>query len=160
MTDVKIGGNWKTIVVFGERRGGDRYHALDITDTTSPICLWTFTDSRMGETWSEPAIGKVRMADGTSKYVAFVGGGYDTAQNNNSGKAFFVIDLSNGTKLWQYYNGSSSDDRHYMNFSIPANPAAADLDNDGYVNRVYIGDVGGQLWKFDVSPAATLTGSW
>jgi type IV pilus assembly protein PilY1 len=44
-----------------------------------------------------------------------------------------------------------------MNFSFAANPSAADLDGDGYVDRVYIGDVGGQLWKFDVSAPATLS---
>ena len=68
VTDVKISGNWKTIVIFGERRGGIRYHALDITDTTNPQFLWSFTDSRMGETWSEPAIGKVKISDGSTKY--------------------------------------------------------------------------------------------
>jgi len=157
VTDVKISGVWKTIVIFGERRGGYVYNALDITDTTNPQFLWSFTDARMGETWSEPAIGKVRISDGTTKFVAFIGGGYDTPQNNQLGKAFFVIDLATGTKLWQYYNDASSTDRQYMNYSLAANPAAADLDNDGYVNRVYIGDVGGQLWKFDVSAAATLS---
>jgi type IV pilus assembly protein PilY1 len=157
VTDVKISGTWKTIVVFGERRGGNTYHALDITDTTNPSYLWSFTDSKMGETWSEPAIGKVKMSDGSTKFVAFVGGGYDTPQNNNLGKAFFVIDLSNGSKLWEYYNNSSANDRQYMNFSLAANAAAADLDSDGFVNRVYIGDVGGQLWKFDVSAAATVS---
>ena len=156
VTDVKISGVWKTIVIFGERRGGVVYHALDITDTTNPQYLWSFTDSRMGETWSEPAIGKIKISDGTTRFVAFVGGGYDTPQNNQLGKAFFVIDLSNGTKLWQYYNDASSTDKQYMNYSLAANPAAADLDNDGFVNRVYIGDVGGQLWKFDVSAPATL----
>jgi type IV pilus assembly protein PilY1 len=157
VTDVKIGGNWKTIAVFGERRGGFVYTALDITDTTNPQFLWSFTDSKMGETWSEPAIGKVKISDGSTKFVAFVGGGYNTAQNNLLGKAFFVIDLSNGAKLWEYYNSSSSNDRQYMNFSFAANPSAADLDGDGYVDRVYIGDVGGQLWKFDVSAPATLS---
>jgi type IV pilus assembly protein PilY1 len=91
--------------------------------------------------------------------VAFVGGGYDTAQNNNTGKAFFVVDMSDGSKLWEYYNPSSvTDDRQFMNFSLAANPTAVDLDNDGYIDHVYIGDVGGQLWKFDVSAAATLSG--
>ena len=33
-----------------------------------------------------------------------------------------------------------------------------DLNSDGYVDRVYIGDVGGQIWKFDVSAGAT--SSW
>ena len=155
--DIKVGSTWKTIVVFGERRGGHYYHALDITDTTNPTYLWSFTDSKMGETWSEPAIGKVLIGS-SDKYVMFVGGGYDTAQNNATGKAFFVIDLSNGSKLFEYYNSTSSDDRQYMNFSIAANPTAVDLDNNGYVDRVYIGDVGGQVWKFDVS--ATATASW
>ena len=44
--DVKIGGVWKTILLFGERRGGSYYHALDITDTTNPSYLWGFTDTR------------------------------------------------------------------------------------------------------------------
>jgi type IV pilus assembly protein PilY1 len=147
--DIKISGTWKTIVVFGLRRGGNYYYALDITDTTNPSFLWSFTDSKLGETWSEPAIGKVRIS-GADKFVMFVGGGYDTAQNNATGKAFFAIDLSNGSKLFEYYN-SGGNDKQYMNFSIAANPTAVDLDNNGYVDRVYVGDVGGQIWKFDVS---------
>ena len=141
--DVKISGTWKTIVVFGLRRGGKTYHALDITDTTNPTYLWSFTDTKLGETWSEPAIGKVKVG-GADKFVAFVGGGYDTPQNNALGKAFFVIDLATGAKLWEYYNDGTSDDRQYMSFSIPGNPTAVDLNSDGYVDRVYIGDVGGQ----------------
>ena len=156
--DIKIGGVWKTIVVFGERRGGKYYHALDITDTTNPTYLWNFTDPKMGETWSEPAIGKVKMDDGTEKFVAFFGGGYDTGQNNNTGKAFFVIDLATGQKLWEYYNDGSLDDQQYMNFSLATSPTIADLNHDGYIDRAYIGDVGGQLWKFDMSAPATLFG--
>jgi type IV pilus assembly protein PilY1 len=147
--DIKISGTWKTIVVFGLRRGGNYYYALDITDTTNPSFLWSFTDTKLGETWSEPAIGKVRVSS-ADKFVMFVGGGYDTAQNNATGKAFFAVDLSNGSKLFEYYN-SGGNDKAYMNFSIAANPTAVDLDNNGYVDRVYIGDVGGQIWKFDVS---------
>ena len=167
VADVKTGGTWKTIAIFGERRGGNKYYALDITDTSNPLYLWTFGDTNLGETWSEPAIGKVRMADGTDKWAAFIGGGFDsTHANYNSGvktsEAFFAVDLSDGTKLWEYYNATgSTDDRQYMNFSIPGAPTAVDLNNDGYIDRVYIGDVGGQLWKFDVAPTggATLSGS-
>ena len=159
--DAKIGATptWKTIVLFGQRRGGKNYYALDVTDTTNPLYKWSFTDSKMGETWSEPVIGRIKLSDGTSKYVAFVGGGYDTAANNSSGKAFYVVDLDNGTKLWEYYNpGSVSDDRQYMNFSLAASPRAVDLNSDGHVDRVFIGDVGGQLWKFDLSAPATISG--
>ena len=158
VADIKIGSTWKTVVIFGERRGGNYYYALDITNTTDPQYLWSFTDSKMGESWSEPIVGKVKMADNTDKFVAFIGGGYNTPQNNNSGKAFFAIDLSNGAKLWEYYHSTgASDDSGYMNFSIAANPTAVDLNNDGYVDRVYIGDVGGQLWKFNTAPAGGTT---
>ncbi|PYN50160.1 MAG: hypothetical protein DMD94_27325, partial [Candidatus Rokuibacteriota bacterium] len=57
-----------------------------------------------------------------------------------------------------YYKDGASDDRQYMGFSLAANPPAIDFDNNGYTDKVYIGDVGGQLWKFDVS--ATATTSW
>jgi type IV pilus assembly protein PilY1 len=155
-TDVKISGTWKTIVVFGLRRGGPFYYALDVTDTTNPQWLWSFTDSKIAETWSEPSIGKVKLG-GVDTFVAFVGGGYDTASNNAHGKAFFALDLSNGSLLWQYYNDGTSDDRQYMNFSLTENSTAVDLDNNGYVDRVYIGDTGGQLWKFDVSDQTSTT---
>jgi Tfp pilus tip-associated adhesin PilY1 len=107
---------WRTIVIFGERRGGRYYHALDITDTTNPVYLWSFTDTtKMGETWSDPLIGKVKMSDGsttgyTDKYVAFFGGGFDSANNNSTGKAFFAVDVATGTKLWEYYNSTGATD--------------------------------------------------
>jgi len=151
--DIKVSGVWKTVVVFGLRRGGKSYYALDITDTTSPTFLWSFTDSRMAETWSEPAIGKVKIGT-NDQYVMFVGGGYNTDNNNFTGKAFFAIDLATGAPVWSYDNTASGDGT-YMKFSLAANPTAVDFDNNGYVDHVYIGDVGGQLWKFDVSQTST-----
>jgi type IV pilus assembly protein PilY1 len=147
--DIKVSGVWKTVVVFGLRRGGRYYYALDITDTTSPVFLWSFTDDRMAETWSEPAIGKVKIGT-NDQYVMFVGGGYNTDSNNLTGKAFFVVDLATGAPVWSY-DGTVSGDGTYMKFSLAANPTAVDIDNNGYVDHVYIGDIGGQLWKFDVS---------
>jgi type IV pilus assembly protein PilY1 len=159
--DVKINNVWKTIVIFGERRGGNAYYALDITEPGMPNFLWSFTDTKMSESWSEPIIGKVKMdstTGSTERYVAFFGGGYDTQNNNSHGKAVFAVDVATGQKLWEYYNDGATDDRQYMNYSIPASPLALDLNSDGYIDRLYIGDVGGQLWKFDLSAAATLTG--
>jgi type IV pilus assembly protein PilY1 len=143
---------WRTIVIVGERRGGNYYYALDITNTGSaPTLLWSFTDPDMGETYSTPSIGTVMMADGTTKYVAFMGGGYEEAHDNSLGKAVFAIDIATGSKLWEYKNASgATDDRKYMNFSIPADITAVDFNNNGFIDRLYIGDVGGQVWTFDV----------
>jgi type IV pilus assembly protein PilY1 len=162
--DVKINSGdgrglaWHTVVVFGERRGGRYYHALDVTNTENPRYLWSFTDpdGRSGESWSEPVIGKIKLSDGTEKYVAFFGGGYDTSSNNATGRAFFAVDLQTGQKLWDYYKTATTDDRKYMHYSMPASPLVLDLNGNGYVDRIYIGDVGGQVWRFDISEATTL----
>ena len=143
---------WRTIVIVGERRGGHYYYALDITNTGSaPTLLWGFTDPDLGQTYSTPIIGTVQMADGSTKYVAFMGGGYVEGNDNTLGKAVFAIDIATGSKLWEYKNASgATDDRKYMNFSLPADMTAVDFNNNGFIDRLYIGDVGGQVWTFDV----------
>ncbi|HTX53803.1 MAG TPA: PilC/PilY family type IV pilus protein [Candidatus Baltobacteraceae bacterium] len=160
--DVKIDGTWKTIVLFGERRGGGTYTALDITDPLQPQYLWSFTDATIAESWSEPVIGRIRMDAGTGqtdKTVAFLGAGYQSVQPNSAGKAVLAVDLATGQKLWAYSNDGSTDDRQYLNFSVAANPFAVDLDGDGYVDHLYIGDIGGQLWKFVLPPAQLSAGT-
>jgi len=37
-----------------------------------------------------------------------------------------------------------------MKFSFPGEITALDMDNNGYVDRLYAGDVGGNIWRFDV----------
>ncbi len=38
-----------------------------------------------------------------------------------------------------------------MVYSIPSTPGVVDVDFDGFADVVYVGDAGGQLWKWDVS---------
>ena len=141
--DIKIAGTWKTIVVVGGRRGGPSYYALDITDTANPKFLWRFTDARIREARSEPAIGRMKLG-GAERHVAFIGSGH--------GKSVLALDLATGTRLWEYAGtAGATDDRQHMRFSVMATPTAVDTDNDGHVDHVYVGDLGGQLWKFDVS---------
>ena len=76
----------KVILLFGERRGGNRYYALDVTDPLKPKYLWNigpdtnvsgnFPYAEMGQSWSSPIIGKIAYGSG-EKWVAFIGGGYD-----------------------------------------------------------------------------------
>jgi Tfp pilus tip-associated adhesin PilY1 len=35
-----------------------------------------------------------------------------------------------------------------MNYSLPASPAAVDTDSDGFIDTVYLGDLGGNMWRF------------
>lgn len=44
-----------------------------------------------------------------------------------------------------------------MDYSIPADLSLADRDGDGYVDRVYAVDVGGNVWRVDLEPIAGTT---
>ncbi len=38
-----------------------------------------------------------------------------------------------------------------MRWGLASSPTAVDVDNDGFIDKVYIGDLGGNMWVFDVS---------
>ena len=163
----KSADEWKTVLVCGLRKGGKSYFALDITDTTNPSFLWEFPKSsdtatlaKMGESWSEPAIGRVKIEDGeklVERWVAFVGAGYDANEKDKEatvGRGFFVIDIKTGQVLWEFSyvkKEGEKKENNEMTHSMAAPPRAVDLNFDGYVDRVYVGDLGGQMWVFDVS---------
>ena len=80
MADVfaRFGGaskQWRTMLVVGQRAGGTAYTALDdvtsgkgFNDSTSPArFLWELTDPTSGESWSDPAIERVRDAAGANE---------------------------------------------------------------------------------------------
>jgi type IV pilus assembly protein PilY1 len=161
------GASWATYWAQQGTRGGTswvtgtgyfakwRYFALDITDTLNPQYLWEFPNSndaatlaKVGQSWSEPAIGRVKVG-GSEKWVAFIGGGFDPQETRTTpasiGKAFFVIDIRTGGIIKEF-SGLTG-----MNYSFAAPPKAVDANSDGFVDKVYIGDLGGQMWVFDIS---------
>ena len=138
--DVFFGGQWQTIVINGERGGGNYYFAVDVTNPANPQMLWETTDPGMGNTWSRPEIGWVRIS-GVEKFVAFVGGGYSTT--DDVGNTFYVIDVQDGSILRKFIVGASTN-------KVPAGATAFDSDLDGRVNGVYFGDLNGVLWKIKI----------
>jgi type IV pilus assembly protein PilY1 len=157
----KTYAEWRTVLICGLRKGGKHYFALDITDTLNPKFLWEFpksTDSatlaKLGQSWSEPAIGKVKIEQGNDlveKWVAFIGGGYDPFDEKKGteatlGNVFFVVDIMTGEIIKEFFGLDPM-----MRHSFPAPPTTLDTNSDGYVDRVYVGDLAGQMWVFNVS---------
>jgi len=107
----------------------------------------------LGDSWSKMMTGRVRIKSGGAeqeKWVGFIGAGYNAGDCvgggscDPRGKGFFVVDLSNGNILWSYTRANNSN----MNYSMPASPAIADTDNDGFIDTAYLGDLGENMWRF------------
>jgi Tfp pilus tip-associated adhesin PilY1 len=156
------------------------YYALNVTDTLNPSFMWHINDSvgtngaiqsshglYLGDAWSKVKTGKVRYQSGSGmveKWVGFFGGGYNggtctTTTCGSScdcrGRGFFVIDLSNGNILWSFTLGSTGlTSSPYMLYSLPSDVAITDTDNDGFIDTAYIGDLGGNMWRFKFCTAA------
>lgn len=162
------GTEWHTVALVALRQGGTGIFHLDITDTVvadtrGPRPLTNGTNqyptyySTCGQSWSEPAIGKVKVQIGGRKvdrWVAFFGDGFNTDPlSTTCGREFHVIDLKTGQHLWRLGNQVSGTMQTVpeMQYDVMGSPIALDLNGDGYVDRVYIGDRGGQIWRFDVS---------
>jgi type IV pilus assembly protein PilY1 len=149
----KTADQWRTVLICGLRKGGKTYFALDITDTLNPQYLWQFPKStdtatlaEVGQSWSEPAIGRVKIEKNgqlAERWVAFIGGGFDNTGSN--GRTFFVVDIKTGEIIKEFPQLTG------MTYPLAAPPATVDINLDGYVDRVYIGDLGGQMWVFNVS---------
>jgi type IV pilus assembly protein PilY1 len=152
------------ILIFGERRGGNHYFALDISDPLKPLWKWEIHPglsdyAEMGQTWSTPYIGRIKVGT-DDKWVFFIGGGYDEAHQDNlpatkdgvtggdtKGSAVYVVDVETGARIWKY----SRTDNTRMKYSIPSDVTRVDTNGDGRIDRLYVGDMGGQMWRFDLS---------
>jgi len=166
-----ISGAEKVILLFGMRRGGDTVYALDVTDRSQPKVLWKINSGmtgfeRLGQTWSAPVVADVKIGS-TIRHVALFAGGYDDAEDTTPwrsadarGNAIYMVDALTGELLWRAGNGSSYNlNLGAMTHAIPAGLRVLDLDLDGFADRMYVGDMAGQVWRFDINngqPAATL----
>ncbi len=146
------------IIIFSLGKGGSHYYALDVTNPENPRFLWkigpeTTGFSKMGQTWSTPQIGKIKYKSG-EKVVFFIGGGYDENQDgrvqaaeDKKGRVVYLADLLTGEQVWRWDHARDPN----MKYSIPSDISSVDTNNDGYIDRFYVGDTGGRLWRFDIS---------
>jgi len=152
---VDSGDGDKVILVCGAGKGGAGYFALDVTDASYPQYLWRINPyddaepgkagpatlvAELGETWSEPQFGVVKTTDSdtTGTPVFFIGGGYSS--DNSSGRAVIAVDVLTGAVVKKFTAG--------MNYSFPGAVLVIDENDNGFVDKVYAGDLGGQMWRF------------
>ncbi len=164
----------KVLIFFGQGRGGSRYYALDVTNKLQPKFMWSIGPGELpgiGQAWSSPMTTRVKVAgasQNSQNIVLLFGGGYDPIEDTPTGTGsgyrasdgvgnrLFMVDAMTGNLLWYAGNTSSANlNVSRMDHAIPSNLTVMDLDTDGYADRMYVGDLAGQLWRFDITNNAS-----
>lgn len=161
--DGKVESGDKVFLYVSQGRGGDSYYALDVTSKNAPKFMWSLNSSTLSvvnKSWSTPTLGRVNTGatgQNAQKLVLIFGGGYDdaedaegyTAAGDTYGNAIYMVDAVKGTVLWSQTVGA--DAFANMTHAIPGNVTVLDTNSDGYSDRMYVGDMAGQLWRFDIT---------
>lgn len=128
--------------------------------------MWSLGPSVLtgiGQAWSTPVITRVNVSGATQnsqKLALVIGGGYDAGEDGAfyvtsaaSGNRLYMVDALRGTLLWSAGHSSSNANLKLerMDHSIPSQVVVMDTDQDGYADRMYVGDMAAQLWRFDIT---------
>ena len=145
-------------LLFGLGRGGHRYYALDIALPGDPRLVWSVAlpDADV-ESLAEPVVTRLAIANSgqsVGEWVVLLAGGYDPrfdsgqAAGPGAGNAMYVVDAATGRFLWSA-GGTGSALAIAGLASVASAPRALDLDGDGRLDRSYLLDVTGSLWRID-----------
>jgi type IV pilus assembly protein PilY1 len=141
VTDPDLGESWSEPVITRVR--------LENGLGTGDNCGIPDGDGDCREHWVA-IFGGGYTAEGDPNRTSYVPAG-DAAWTDES-KAIFMVSLDTGAVLAKVeYDSTGTNGPSEMQYSIPSSPAVLDLDFDGFADVVYVGDLGGQIWKWDIS---------
>ncbi len=165
--NVIIDSGEEALLYSGMRRGGRNYYAMDVSNRLNPRLAWVIEGGQgdfaeLGQTWSRAAPAQIYL-NGQARDVLIFGAGYDTNQDpdpqgnfvaqtpDSVGRGIYIVDARTGQKLWSGLGVGGGDQLFPdMKYSIPSDLRIIDTDFDGYIDQMYVGDMGGQIWRFDL----------
>ena len=155
------------------RRGGDFYYGLDVTNRGAPELLWSLDGTDLpgvGQSWSTPVptrmnIGRLDAKHACSSSAAAtsltrtMSRPAPTRPATRSTSSTRSMALCSGTAAETACTRISTRQAERWITRSPATSVSIDLDGNGFADRMYAADMGGQVWRFDITngqPAASL----
>lgn len=163
VADVFVNNAWATVLVGGLRGGGKGIFALDVTDpsqlteaTPNAAPMFEYTHPDLGYTFSEIQFGRFEVAPDTYKWAAVFGNGYNNDPSGDGEAKLFIVYLDGTTPtILETQAGVLAASKSCSDAASDCNglstPALADLNGDVTVDRIYAGDLHGNMWVFDVT---------
>lgn len=157
--DAFFDGKWRTVLVSSMRMGGRGVFAIDITKPGDPKVLWEFSNTTSGGEVLGYTYGSANIARlANDKWVAIVSSGYfakdvldPTSSDPNRDKtSLVVLDLETGAHIRTIETPSLAG---VKSFGLSA-PAIYDSNSDQIDDYAVVGDLAGNLWRFDLSSAS------
>jgi len=133
-----------------------------------------------GQSWGKPIYGRIKLANPLDseelidRWVVILAGGFAYNYENSNdlrGKAVFIVDAGTGELLWMtgfhpdgesdsgntsWLDTASSDDIRHLtsdpvfNYPIPSSLVAVDDNQDGYLDSLFYGNMGGHFFRTDI----------
>ncbi|MEA1082472.1 pilus assembly protein [Marinobacter qingdaonensis] len=163
------GADWRTVLIGGMRAGGRGLFALNVTDPAAfdgtateaqNLLMWEFSHPDLGYITEPPLISLVEWGNNDYRWSALVPNGY----NSDNGKTgLFVLDIQAGQDGWDSGDykfielegsGSGLSPVRAVDFKDDSGAKV----RDGVVDRVYAGDLDGNMWVVDLSTGSA--NSW
>ena len=171
---------------LSSRRGGRLMYAMNVTNPFAPSLMWKLDNTiinELGYTWSQPKVTKI---GGRDRPVLIFGAGYSPEQDadpvvaaDTMGRGVVILDGITGKIIWaSLYSCAGIGSSHYasvttegvagtcvtntgLTSAFAADITFLDRRGDGYTDRLYASDVGGNIWRIDLdkSDSYTTTGN-
>ena len=75
--------------------------------------------------------------------------GYSYDASATRGRSIFILEAKTGKVIAEKsFRDNATDGTEDMLFSIPSTPSVFDLNSDGLADVIYVGDMGGNVWKW------------
>ncbi|QPT43320.1 PilC/PilY family type IV pilus protein [Moraxella osloensis] len=170
----------------GLGRGGMGFYGYDVSTVGTPTQKFAITNTttgfeRMGHIFSKPVVGKIQVGSTKSdiKDVLIFGGGYDLCyedptfklnatgnkfaecdlKTSAQGNAVYIVDASNGSLIASFSSSTAAGKNvnvAKMTHSVVSEITTLDRDNDGLIDHLYFGDLGGQIFRIDLQNGKAL----
>jgi len=164
--------SWRTLVIGASENGGDSFFCLDVTDPYRPNFLWEFSAIDLfRDPDAQAAVQIGRILDPLTdepKWTAFIATGI--MEGKEKYPAVYLIDMSDGSVIKRVtldedvdLNGDGVLDADEAGYGwggiLSSPPAIVDSNENGFVDRLYVGSNRGFVYKVNLPDEAETPGN-